>query len=104
MVQGSGLSVDNTEAVGALSDSAITEADLMAGRWDAADVRLWDVDWQDTGNRQLIFVAIWARFTRSGAAFRAELRGLSEPLNRGQDRVYHPRCSASLGDGSAGST
>ena len=30
VVQGSGLSVDNTEAAGALSDSAITEIDLMA--------------------------------------------------------------------------
>ena len=99
VVQGSGLSVDNTEAVGALSDSAITEADLMAGRWDAADVRLWDVDWQDTGNRQLIFRGHLGEVSRSGAAFRAELRGLSEPLNRGQGRVYHPRCSASLGDG-----
>ncbi|MFC3526809.1 DUF2163 domain-containing protein [Paracoccus mangrovi] len=99
VVQGSGLSVDNTEAAGALSDSAITEIDLMAGRWDAADVRLWDVDWNDPGNRRLIFRGQLGEVTRSGAAFRAELRGLSEPLNRAQGRVYHPRCSAELGDG-----
>ena len=99
VVQGSGLSVDNTEAAGALSDSAITEIDLMAGRWDAADVRLWDVDWSDTASRRLIFRGHLGEVTRSGAAFRAELRGLSEPLNRAQGRVYHPRCSASLGDG-----
>ena len=99
VVQGSGLSVDNTEAAGALSDSAITEIDLMAGRWDAADVRLWEVDWANTANRRLIFRGHLAEVTRSGAAFRAELRGLSEPLNRAQGRVYHPRCSAELGDG-----
>ncbi|RCW85773.1 DUF2163 domain-containing protein [Paracoccus lutimaris] len=99
VVQGSGLSVDNTEAAGALSDSAITEIDLMAGRWDAADVRLWDVDWSNPENRRLIFRGHLGEVTRSGAAFRAELRGLSEPLNRTQGRVYHPRCSASLGDG-----
>lgn len=99
VVQSSGLSVDNSEAVGALSDTAITEADLMAGRWDAADVRLWEVDWGDVGNRRLIFRGHLGEVVRSGAAFRAELRGLSEPLNRGQGRVYHPRCSAELGDG-----
>lgn len=99
LVQGLGLSVDNSEAVGALSDSAITERDLMAGRWDGADVRLWEVDWTDAANRRLVFRGHLGEVVRSGAAFRAELRGLSEPLNRAQGRVYHPRCSAMLGDG-----
>ncbi|UFS67071.1 DUF2163 domain-containing protein [Paracoccus denitrificans] len=99
VVQGLGLSVDNSEAVGALLDAAITERDLMAGRWDAADVRLWEVDWSDTANRRLIFRGHLGEVVRSGAAFRAELRGLSEPLNRAQGRVYHPRCAAVLGDG-----
>lgn len=99
LVQGLGLSVDNSEAVGALSDSAITERDLMAGRWDGADVRLWEVDWTDSANRRLVFRGHLGEVVRSGAAFRAELRGLSEPLNRAQGRVYHPRCSAMLGDG-----
>lgn len=98
VVQGLGLSVDNTEAVGLLSDSAITEIDLMAGRWDAADVRLWDVDWSAPQNRRLVFCGHLGEVTRNGGAFRAELRGLSEPLNRAQGRVYHPRCAAELGD------
>lgn len=99
IVQGAGLSVDNTEAIGALSDGAITEIDLMAGRWDSADVRLWEVDWRDSSNRRLVFRGHLGEVSRSGGAFRAELRGLSEPLNRAQGRVYHPRCSAELGDG-----
>jgi uncharacterized phage protein (TIGR02218 family) len=102
VVQGAGLSVDNTEAVGALSDSAITEIDLMAGRWDSAEVRLWEMDWRLPDNRQLIFRGRLGEVSRSGGAFRAELRGLSEPLNRAQGRVYHPRCSAELGDGQCG--
>ncbi|MTH77210.1 DUF2163 domain-containing protein [Paracoccus aestuariivivens] len=99
VVQASGLSVDNTEAMGALSDSAITEVDLLAGRWDSADVRLWDVDWNAPSNRRLIFRGRLGEVSRSGGAFRAELRGLSEPLNRVLGRVYHQRCSAELGDG-----
>ena len=38
----------------------------------------------------------------SGARFRAELRGLTEPLNHPRGRVYHPRCSAALGDAACG--
>ena len=99
VVQGLGLSVDNTEAQGILSDDAITETDLRAGRWDAADVRLWEVDWQDTANRRLLFRGALGEVTRADGAFRAELRGLSEALNVPLGRVYHPRCAARLGDG-----
>lgn len=102
IVQGAGLSIDNTEAVGVLTDDSITERDLMAGRWDGAEVRLWEVDWTDTAIRRLIFRGHLGEVSRSGAAFRAELRGLSEPLNNPQGRVYHPRCSAVLGDGKCG--
>lgn len=102
VVQGLGLSVDNTEAMGVLTDDAITERDLMAGRWDAAEVRLWDVDWADVTTRRMIFRGNLGEVSRSGGAFRAELRGLSEPLNSTQGRVFHPRCSADLGDGRCG--
>lgn len=98
IVHASGLSVDNSEVAGALSDDAITETDLMAGRWDGAEVRLWEVDWSDTARRALVFRGHLGEISHRGAAFRAELRGLSEPLNRVQGRVYHRRCSAELGD------
>ncbi|WP_134725219.1 DUF2163 domain-containing protein [Paracoccus luteus] len=99
VVQGLGLSVDNTEAQGVLSDDAITEADLMAGRWDGAEVRLWEVDWQAPADRRLVFRGHLGEVARGNGAFRAELRGLAEALNVPQGRVFHPRCSARLGDG-----
>ncbi|TYP64637.1 putative phage protein (TIGR02218 family) [Stutzerimonas stutzeri] len=99
LVQGTGLSVDNSEAVGALNDDAITERDLMAGRWDQAELRMWEVDWSDVTSRKLVFRGSLGEVSRANGAFRAELRGLSEALNAPQGRVYHPRCSARLGDG-----
>lgn len=99
LVQAAGLSVDNSEAEGALSDDAITEADLMAGLWDGAELRMWEVDWQQPTDRRLQFRGSLGEVSRSGGAFRAELRGLSEPLNRARGWLYHPRCSAALGDG-----
>lgn len=102
VVQGTGLSVDNTEAEGALTDDAITEADLMAGKWDSAQLSMWEVDWNNTASRRLIFRGSLGEVSRSGGAFRAELRGLSEPLNQARGRRFHPRCSAVLGDSHCG--
>lgn len=102
VAQGLGLSIDNTEAAGLLSDDAITETDLLAGRWDGAEICLWEVDWTAPESRRLIFRGSMGEVARNGAAFRAELRGLSEPLGRVQGRVYHPLCSAQLGDGHCG--
>lgn len=99
VVQGSGLSVDNTEAVGALSDGAIAETDILAGRWDRAELCQWEVNWADPSEHRLVFRGHLGEVSRSGGAFRAELRGLSEPLNQPNGRVFHPRCSAALGDG-----
>ena len=48
-----GLAVDNTEAVGVLSDAALREEDIQAGRYDGADVRAWLVNWKDVSQRVL---------------------------------------------------
>lgn len=98
LAQGLGLSVDNTEVQGVLSDEAISPEDLAAGRWDAAEVRLWEVDWTEVARRRLVFRGTLGEVGQAGGAWRAELRGLAEALNRPQGRVFHPRCSALLGD------
>lgn len=99
LVQGTGLSVDNTEALGALMSEAITEEDLQAGRYDGAEVRAWMINWADPSARLLLFRGTIGEVSRSNGAFEAELRGLTETLNQPQGRVYQPQCSAVLGDG-----
>ena len=96
--QVTGLAVDNSEAVGALCDAGLREADIMAGRYDGAALRIWEVNWADPAARRLIFRGSLGEITREGGAFRAELRGLSEPLGQPGGRVYHAACSAVLGD------
>lgn len=97
--QGTGLSVDNTEAFGALRSDAITEADILAGRYDGAEVRGWLVNWADVSVRAVQFRGHMGEIVRSGGAFNAELRGLAEGLNQPQGMIFHARCSAVLGDG-----
>ena len=100
--QTTGLSVDNTEAMGALTDAAIREADIEAGRFDGAEVRAWLVNWQDVAQRQLVFRGQIGEIRRAGGAFQAELRGLTDPLNQPEGRVYQKPCGAVLGDGACG--
>jgi len=96
--QVTGLAVDNTEAVGALSDGAISEADLSAGRYDRAEVRIWLVNWADPAARAEMFRGTLGEVVRKGAEFKAELRGLSAALNQPVGFAYTRGCSAVLGD------
>lgn len=96
--QGNGLSVDNTEALGALSHDAIREEDIAAGRYDGAAVTCWLVNWADVAQRTVLFAGQIGEISRSGGAFRAELQGLSAPLNQPMGRVYQKPCTAVLGD------
>lgn len=96
--QVSGLAVDNSEAVGALSDEGISEADLRAGRYDAAEVRMWLVNWAAPEMRALRFRGHLGEVEQAGGAFRVELRGLSEALNRPLGRLIRSGCDALVGD------
>jgi len=97
--QSTGLSVDNADAVGALSDAAVTDADIEAGRFDGAQVRAWLVNWADVDQRWLQFRGSLGELRRAGGAFTAELRGLTDALNQPIGRVFQKPCTAVLGDG-----
>ncbi len=67
-----GLSVNNTEAMGVLSAAAITEADIMAGRYDGAQVVTWLVQWDNVASRQIRFRGTIAEITRAVGGFQAD--------------------------------
>ena len=92
--QTTGLAVDNAEAVGALSDASITEEDVMAGRFDGAEVVAWQVNWAAPDARDVLFRGTLGEIRRTGGAFEAELRGLAEGLNQPVGRVYQGVCPA----------
>lgn len=96
--QTTGLSVDNSEAVGGLSDASVREADIASGRFDGAEVLAWMVNWAEPDMRWLQFRGSIGELRRSGGAFQAELRGLTDALNRPLGRVFQKPCSAVLGD------
>ena len=99
VTQNFGLAVDSTELTGALASDTLNEDDLAAGRYDAAVVELWLVDWSEPDLRVLLAMGTLGEVRRDGAAFTAELRGLSQQLAQDSGRLYTTTCSADLGDG-----
>jgi uncharacterized phage protein (TIGR02218 family) len=93
-----GLAVDASEISGALADDSLTEADLAAGRYDAAGVELWLTDWSEPSLRVLLAKGSLGEVRREGNAFTAELHGLSDRLAQDSGRRYTATCSADLGD------
>src|SRR5262245_52001108 len=75
-----GLSVQGMEVSGALSDDALTEADLAAGRYDAAEIKVYLVDWSEPTLNVLLNKGVLGEVRREGAAFSAELRSLAHRL------------------------
>lgn len=97
-----GLSVDNSQAVGALSAVGLTETDIQAGKYDGASVWLWLVDWTRTDLRVLLFRGFLGEIERGSTAFEVELRGLSEVLNTSVGRSYIAECDRIVGDKKCG--
>ena len=96
--QSLGLSVDNLEAQGALSSSTLTEADILAGRYDDAIVDLFWVNWADTTMGVQIASGNIGDVKRQGLAFSAEFRSIANRLNQKIGWTYERTCSAKLGD------
>lgn len=102
MTGGPELATGGGEVEGSLSGPALTSADLEAGLWDGAEVRVYLLNWTDPAEPLLLRRAHIGEVTREGTAFRAELRGLSHLLEASRGRVFARTCDADLGDSHCG--
>jgi len=97
------FSVDNLDLVGHLSHEIITEEDLLAGRYDFAEVRIFMVNWQDPSMGKIALRRGWlGEVSLRDGAFTAELRGLAQGLLYEIGTLYSPLCRADLGDSACG--
>ncbi|MBK3426703.1 DUF2163 domain-containing protein [Methylobacterium ajmalii] len=100
--QGTGLSADSLEIVGALTSGRLAESELARGLFDGAAVAVWRVDWANPDDRVLILSGTVGEVSRGPTAFTAEVRGLADRLNQPRGRVYQRSCDALLGDARCG--
>ena len=97
-----GLSVEDAEIAGALSHDGLEEDDLARGLYDGAEVALFVVDWTRPEVRARLSTYVVGEVVRAGGAFRAELCGLTQLLERATARRFRRECDAELGDARCG--
>ncbi|MCI4589839.1 DUF2163 domain-containing protein [Sphingobium sp. BYY-5] len=96
---GIGLDGEDSDLAGALSSDAISEADLMAGRWDGAALELRLTQWEAPGALWLLLArGEIGAVSRKGAGFSAELIGATAVLGEPVAPSTSPDCRARLGD------
>jgi len=94
-----GLDADTLDVSGALTADAITEADLAAGRWDGARLRLFAVDWSDPSAAPVVLARGEIGDVQiADGGFSAELSGPAALLDVPAVEATSPECRADLGD------
>jgi uncharacterized phage protein (TIGR02218 family) len=94
-----GFDASTLDVRGALSDRAITEADLIAGRWDRAAVSLFLVDWEAPETAAIALArGELGDVSIKANGFEAELKGPAALLERPVVEQTSPECRAELGD------
>jgi len=93
------LDVATMDLEGAVTSDAIAARDLDAGRWDGAELALFVTDWSaaDVAPVTVARGSLGA-IERRGAAFAAELQGVTRLLDRPVCPATSPSCRAMLGD------
>jgi uncharacterized phage protein (TIGR02218 family) len=97
-----GFVVGGGEVSGALTAAALSEADIVGGRYDGATVESWLVDWTMVDARVLLDTGVVGEVRRSEFAFTAEVRSIAHELDQPVGRYYQSGCAADLGDSRCG--
>ena len=101
-------SPDDQAVSGLISDAALTAADIEAGLYDGAELRVFIVDWTDTRQYVEMDGGYLARLEVTGGiddadgAFVAHVEGVAARLERSIGRCFGFLCDAALGDARCG--
>ena len=93
------LSVDNLDIEGMLSAGNITEADIMAGLYDFAEIEIFQVNYNDISHGKLKLRRGWlGEVSLVNQQFVAEVRGLTQRLSQTIGELYSAACRATFAD------
>lgn len=93
------FSVDNLDVQGILDSAAITEADIMAGKYDFAEIEIFMVNVTDLSQGVITHRRGWlGEVSIKNGQFIAEVRGLAQKLQQNIVELYAPTCRAVFGD------
>lgn len=93
------FSVDNLDVAGILDSASITEADIMAGKYDFAEIEIFMVNVTDLTQGIIIHRRGWlGEVSVKNGQFVAEVRGLAQKFQQNIGELYSPTCRAVFGD------
>lgn len=93
------LEIDSVEIEGVMSDAAIAESDLIAGRWNGAKLSISLINWEYPDEEALHLIdGEFGEIVRSGDAFRVEMLGRTSFLDGAIAPLTSPTCRARFGD------
>lgn len=93
------LAVDNLDVEGMLSAGSLEEADVLAGKYDFAEIEICQVNWADVAQGKLKLRRGWlGEVTLRHSHFVAEVRGVAQRLSATLGQIYSPSCRAQFGD------
>lgn len=98
MRQSQGFASDDQDISGILSSSAISETDLISGRYDGATIETWRLNWQSPEQKLHLRTGYLGEVKRTETSFQAEIRGLSVAMEQERGRIYQYGCDATCGD------
>ena len=98
VTRGDGLDAATMDVAGALTGAALSEADLVAGRWDGARVVVFAADWTGEGAPVPLGEGTIGAVELHDGAFTAELQGVAAALARPVAEETSAECRAELGD------
>jgi uncharacterized phage protein (TIGR02218 family) len=99
------LAVDNAELSGLVMDTGITEAQIRAGLFDYARVRVYRVNYQDLTQGHEIIAAGTAGETKFSAnGWKTEFRSLTQQLKQPISKLYSLTCRVPFGSTQCGKT
>jgi len=94
------LTVDHVEVIAYLQSGVFTEADLMAGKWDDAQFRMFMVNRKNLshGAYEMRYGVLGQVTVTSPNQYRAELRGLTQWLQKQMGHLIMPTCRWVVGN------
>lgn len=92
-----GQQIDTSEVLGVVHADAVSEEDILLGRYDGASVETWRVNWRDVDERHLMRRDTVGEITRVDGVFRLELRSAQHALNVPKGKIYQASCGTDLG-------
>lgn len=103
MQESADLTVDNTDLRGWVSDSGVTEAQIRAGLFDYAAVRLYRVNYLDlSAGHELVAAGTLGETKFSAHSWKTEFRSLTQQLKQPICKVYSRTCRAKFDDAKCG--